>query len=285
MTKIVKSLSVIAFVSAVALAGTGAYFSDEEVSTGNTFTAGAIDLEIDSKCSYNGADCILYATDSENYWDTDGTNTIEADEAYANNRCDCNWTFTDLTNEKFFNFLDIKPGDEGENTISIHIDSNDAWLCMNITTTLDDDVTCTEPEIEYETPAECNDGDGTIGDISLFDGELGENLMVFAWLEEDGNNVYDGEEEEILFDPVMATTAFNMTHTIADSTTGTGPYPAGVQNVYVGMAWCAGDMDLTGTTITCDGDTMKNDCQSDSLVADITFRVEQARNNDSFTCN
>lgn len=47
MNKIVKSLSVIAFVAAIAIGATSAYFSDEEKSTGNTFTAGTIDIAID----------------------------------------------------------------------------------------------------------------------------------------------------------------------------------------------------------------------------------------------
>jgi len=49
MNKILKSLSVIAFVGAVALAGTGAYFSDVETSLNNTFTAGTIDIAIDTE--------------------------------------------------------------------------------------------------------------------------------------------------------------------------------------------------------------------------------------------
>ena len=46
MNKIMKSLSVIVFVGAIALAGTGAYFSDTETSTGNMITAGSLDLTV-----------------------------------------------------------------------------------------------------------------------------------------------------------------------------------------------------------------------------------------------
>lgn len=45
--KIILSLSVIAIVSAAAVGGTMAYFSDTETSTGNTFTAGTLDLNLD----------------------------------------------------------------------------------------------------------------------------------------------------------------------------------------------------------------------------------------------
>jgi len=54
MNKIIKSLSVIAFVAAIALAGTQAYFSDTETSTGNTFTAGTIDIDIDENNPFTG---------------------------------------------------------------------------------------------------------------------------------------------------------------------------------------------------------------------------------------
>jgi predicted ribosomally synthesized peptide with SipW-like signal peptide len=45
--KILISLSVIAAVAAIAIGGTIAYFSDTETSTGNTFTAGSLDLIVD----------------------------------------------------------------------------------------------------------------------------------------------------------------------------------------------------------------------------------------------
>ena len=44
--RILISLSVIAAVAAIVIGGTVAYFSDTETSTGNTFTAGTLDLEV-----------------------------------------------------------------------------------------------------------------------------------------------------------------------------------------------------------------------------------------------
>ena len=46
MNKIILSLSMIAFVAAIAIVGTGAYFSDTETSTGNTFSSGTMDFRI-----------------------------------------------------------------------------------------------------------------------------------------------------------------------------------------------------------------------------------------------
>jgi len=45
--KIILSLVTIIAVSAIAIGGTVAYFSDTETSTGNTFTAGTLDLNLD----------------------------------------------------------------------------------------------------------------------------------------------------------------------------------------------------------------------------------------------
>jgi len=47
--KIILSLSVIGIVAAIAVGGTIAYFSDTETSVGNTFTAGTIDISLNSK--------------------------------------------------------------------------------------------------------------------------------------------------------------------------------------------------------------------------------------------
>src|SRR5690242_12142155 len=57
MKRIIMSLGAIVFVGAMAWGATGAFFSDTETSSGNTFTAGAIDLKVDSTSHYNGMIC------------------------------------------------------------------------------------------------------------------------------------------------------------------------------------------------------------------------------------
>ena len=47
MLRIMKSLMVIVAVAAIAVGATGAWFSDEETSNGNSFTAGTLDLNVD----------------------------------------------------------------------------------------------------------------------------------------------------------------------------------------------------------------------------------------------
>lgn len=52
MQKVLFSLLLIGIVAAMAGAGTLAYFTDEETSTGNTFTAGTLDLELSPWSAY-----------------------------------------------------------------------------------------------------------------------------------------------------------------------------------------------------------------------------------------
>src|SRR3989338_7821301 len=135
MKKIITSLGVIIAAAALVVGATTAFLSDTETSSGNTFAAGAIDLKIDNESYYNGV-----------------LNELTS------------WTLADLPNGKlFFNFLDLKPDDEGEDTISLHVNDNDAYLCMDVVLTSNDD--------NFSNKQELDAGD----------------------LQEDINNTWDGE--------------------------------------------------------------------------------------------
>lgn len=262
---------IIAAAAAVVVGGTTAYFSDEEISTGNTFTAGSIDLLVDSECTYNGVSSDQCGTWGQN------ENGI------------------DITNEKFFDFSDLKPGDSGENTISLHIDNNDAWLCAQIEITSDEDVTCTDPENVAEG-YDCIENT-----TSDFNGEIAENLSL-AWWADDGDNVLQADEMDSLFfqsglyldDILSSVSADNkvLSLTLADSLQNFFPElhidgrPLnGAQTYFVGLAWCFGEMDIAGdASMTCDGLPVDNDAQSDQLTADIAFSAVQYRNNEDFRC-
>lgn len=266
MKKILLSFGIIIFtLGSVALGGTGAFFSDTETSSGNTFTAGAIDLKVDNTSYYNGA---VSSTTS--------------------------WSLEDLTIQKFFNFLDLKPGDFGEDTISLHVDTNDAYLCANVTLTSDDDNGFTEPEAEVDI----TDGPGN--------GELAQNVN-FIWWADDGDNVLENDENVISEGPIGDLTLNSSTTVpLADSATNIwtgvgGPVP-GEQTLYIGKAWCFGELtpaplnqDGLGTTspttpansnggIICDGSGLDNITQTDSLTADVSFTAVQARHNDRYLC-
>ncbi|MFA4936989.1 MAG: TasA family protein [Patescibacteria group bacterium] len=163
MKKIILGLSVIAAVAAVVVYGTGAFFSDTETSTGNTFTAGAIDLKVDNTCYYNEI--------------ADGTPSCPM---IRDEKGDIitTWKATDLgPMHKFFWFKDVKPGDFGEDTISLHVIDNDAWGRLVINKVGDYDNDCTEPEDNDST-------DETCGSDINGEGELRSNTNFMVWLDQ-----------------------------------------------------------------------------------------------------
>ncbi|OGG48473.1 hypothetical protein A3G63_01220 [Candidatus Kaiserbacteria bacterium RIFCSPLOWO2_12_FULL_52_8] len=266
MKRILLSLAIVTLAGSVAALGsTGAFFSDTETSLGNTFTAGAIDLKIDNTSYYNGAA-------------TSGTS----------------WDLRDLTIEKFFNFLDLKPGDLGEDTISLHVNTNDAYVCANVKLTSNDDNGLNEPEALVDT----TDGPGN--------GELAQNVN-FIWWADDGDNVLESDETVISQGPLsnIGAVGDSVNVTLADTNTNIwgspGPLP-GNTDKFIGKAWCFGTIasaalaqDSLGPAsprtpanstggISCNGSGLNNSTQTDSLTADVTFTATQARNNSDFVC-
>lgn len=273
------SLGVIVFVAALSMSATGAFFNDTETSTGNTFTAGAIDLKVDSVQHYNHMVCV----DNDGYkWQPEpGFTPGVGHYPVPGSACDGSWTLTDLGPQKFFNFSDVKPGDMGENTVSLHIDNNPAWACLNIKTTENNENSLIEPE-------------ATAGDVSTTTGELAGNLKFQTWLDEgatpgfQGQDVGEGDNIWQVGEPALANGALSdivgngLTLTLADGGTGTPLDPT--QTNYVGMFWCAGTVTGGAGNLGCDGSTMNNQSQTDSAKVDVTFTVEQSRNNANFRC-
>ena len=275
MQRILLGLGTIVFVGAVAVASTGAFFSDTETSTGNTFTAGAIDLTVDSTQHYNNAVCV------NGTWQLFGENSPAVDQyPVIGSACDGTWTATDLgVANKFFNFGDVKPGDQGENTVSLHVENNPAYACVDIGTNQNNENTLIEPE-------------ATAGDITSDPngGELAQNITMFAWLDNAstsgavvGDNIWQAGEP-ILQQPVaLSALSATTTLTLADGANGT-PLPGGTTS-YIGLAWCAGTLTIGAPgSWSCNGASMGNTTQTDSVLATVQFRVEQARNNSAFRC-
>lgn len=154
MKQIVWRLFVISILSALVFGSTIAFFSDMEKSSGNTFSAGGIDLKIDSLgAKYNG-------------------------ELVPNS----SWFAKDLTSEKFFYFEDVKPGDYFHRNISLHVENNPAWVCLFVKNKQDDDNGLTEPEVDA--------GDQTDG---MGEGELSQYLQVKAW-RDDNDTIHQNDE-------------------------------------------------------------------------------------------
>jgi hypothetical protein len=115
--------------------------------------------------------------------------------------------------------------------------------------------------------------------------KLRENLKFAAWAD-DGDNIWE-QGEPLLFSNQSGPASDVLggkTYKLADASTGV-PLPGGSTS-YIGLAWCAGNQTVNVglNTITCDGAGMGNAAQTDSMVADVTFRVEQFRNNPNFLC-
>jgi len=257
MKKILMSLVVVVGVGAIVAGATGAFFSDSETSVGNTFTAGAIDLKIDNTSYYN-----------------DFPNP------------ETSWELDDLDGHLFFNFLDLKPGDEGEDTISVHVDNNDAWACMDINLTANEDNGSTEPELEDEDPYTENEG------------ELAEAIN-FIWWQDDGDNVLEEGEQESVIEATLGGLngfALSLADISGNALFGNEPLEGG-ETYFIGKAWCYGDMAINPLpegngspadrpeNIDCDGDSLNNSTQTDRVVLDLTFEAVQSRHNPEFRCN
>src|SRR3989344_4470877 len=192
----------------------------------------------------------------------------EADSAFQN-ACQL-WTETDLNgSQTFFNFGDIKPADEGTNLISLHVTSNDAFVCLIPDNVIDDENVVVDPEI----PA------GDDNQVGIPNGELSDQIEFFGW-DDDSDGVYEDGEEVL----IPAGTSLNDIQTemieMSLSTSGTG---------YIGLAWCAGTQtgpQVTGEDVAldCDGDGMTNIVQTDKATADLVAYAVQQRNNEDFDC-
>ena len=254
--------------------GTYAYFSDTETSTGNTFTAGSIDLKIDNHCWYNGVECYCESPGTC-CWDENGDKKCDAKEE----TCTCTWELTDLSNELFFNFKDLKPGDWGEDTVSLHVYNNDAWACVYLEGWTDKDNTCVDPEIEAEGENNCAPDN---------EGELAENLEFAFWWDEDGDNVYEPDDGEWLFGDINTVEGLydDSPLTIVDSVYRGWPLK-GSTTYHIGKVWCFGKLswDDTNKEWICDGSGIDNKPQTDKVTATITFVAEQYRNNENFKCS
>ena len=251
--------------------GTSSFFNDTETSVGNVFAAGDIDLQIGNTGYYNGAASP-----------------------------ETTWSLKDLTVEKFFDFLDVKPGDYGEGTVQVRVGSNPAYVCANVQVTDNLENSLTEPELD-------------LADASP-KGELADDLNFALW-RDDGDNVFEDDETVITTGPA-SNVLDGGTLTLADSQTNNvgGVAGEGVPadgEFFIGQAWCFGALtpqaltqDGVGNAMTpitdndddteitsadggflCDGAGASNVSQTDSLVGNVSFYAEQSRNNSTFVCS
>lgn len=171
----------------------------------------------------------------------------------------------------FFDFDDVKPGDSGTTTISIHIKKNPAYVCLDFKNFKEEENGINEPESHA-------DDDQT--------GELGEELEFFSWYD-DGDNKFEVGEKPIFGTSTQSAVQVlkNKSYAIADSVTGSPILP--YQTKYIGIAWCAGNLtvDVPTAKITCDHSSMGNEAQTDSMTLDVALRAVASSQQPKFTCN
>lgn len=161
------------------------------------------------------------------------------------------WQSTNLTNERFFNFSDVKPGDYGSNLISLTVTDNEAYMCLAVNNKEDEE-------------------------LGIGGGSLGDHLYVKGYYA-DGY----GNKGDIMFGPTKLNNLNNITY--ADSTTNPDvpPVTPGDTN-YVLLEWCFGEYSNNGF---CNGNVSEiNDTQLAQYLADLQFYAIQTRSNDEFNC-
>jgi len=133
--RILAGLGAIVFAAALIAGASGAFFSDTESSSGNTFSAGEVDLTIDGLTHlYNG------------------------DPGNA----------PDFTQEGFtFGLSDLKPLDNGSVTYNLTNGSNEAYLCAAVVETGNNDNGVNDPESDAGDTTD-GAGNGELGQFLSF---------------------------------------------------------------------------------------------------------------------
>lgn len=223
------------------LAGSAAFLRAEN--TGNTFATEGLDIKIDNKTWYNGV-----------------------------KQKDLSWKLKDLepTCDYFFDFDDVKPGDTGTTTISVHIKKTDAWVCLSFKNLKGKENGRNEPEKEVDE------------DLT---GELAEGIEFFSWFD-DGDNTFEVGEKPLFGTTTQAASSVmaSSTYPLADSKNG----PAWKKSTthYIGLVWCAGDLsvDLATAKISCDASALSNEAQTDSFSVDVTIAAVPKTDKPTFNC-
>ena len=224
--------------------GAYAYGGSAVGETTATYSVGGIDLKVDSKAYYNSLP-----------------------------RPQSTWSAKDLQPyyDKFFNIQDVKPGDTGTTTISLHIKKASAWVCLAFKDFKEKENGRNEPE--------------KLADATQNTGELGKGMEFFAWFD-DGDNKFEIGEK-----PLFGTTSQsaiqtlkNKSYPLADAKHGS---PWSKDSVhYVGIAWCAGDLgvNLATAKVSCNGNALGNEAQTDSLSFSVALEAVPYTQNKKFEC-
>lgn len=250
--KLLAGLGTIGVASAGAGVGTMAFLNDTESMENNVMTAGTLDLTLDWCWFYRGEET---KHDTQAPTNPDGP-MLELD--------------------------DVKPGDWGCGVISIHVETNPAWVWFRTSDYESEENGMTEPEREAE------------GDDGSSSGELGEHINVVAaplgCVEDDDGATSTTEAKQVL--PHGGEDAVSLDEWTTDETARTqtggrnycyykgtledasadlgggiklGEHQPG-RTCYIGFCWCIPK-------------EVGNEIQSDTVSVDLDFYAEQSRHN------
>ncbi|MFC7165998.1 SipW-dependent-type signal peptide-containing protein [Halospeciosus flavus] len=194
--QILGGLGAVGLASAGAGLGTSAYFNDTESFDNNTLQAGELDLKLDYRATYAGGPGRLSDIQST-YPDAEelSTGTYLLGEAPndwgAVERDEITCETDGLVNGEaipVFDLDDVKPGDSGEVTTSLHLCGNPSYIRMKACVT-EDENGVNEPESDVDTSPEM--------------AELANLLDVRVWRDPDCDNLYD-EGEHVIYEGTLA---------------------------------------------------------------------------------
>jgi predicted ribosomally synthesized peptide with SipW-like signal peptide len=207
--KVLAGLGAVGIASAGAGLGTTAFFSDSETFENNTLTAGELDLLVDWQQTYDFGEGQTFVSAHPDH-DGDGEQSIAADNdagqlRYSDfpdeedeNSNGANLPVLDCANippleeadfgtdpvtgeemETLVQLSDVKPGDSGEITFSLHLCDNPGYIWMQADNVTESGGVHTEPEMLVDAE-------------NLPD--LADAIEATLWYDEDCDNVYDGAE-------------------------------------------------------------------------------------------
>jgi predicted ribosomally synthesized peptide with SipW-like signal peptide len=207
--RVLAGLGAVGVASAGAGLGTTAYFSDRETFESNTLTAGELDLLVDWQQTYDFGEGHTFVSAHPDH-DGDGEQSIGADNDAGQLRysdfpdegdedsnganipvlgcenipplSEADFGTDPVTGEEMETLVqltDVKPGDSGEITFSLHLCDNPGYIWMQADNVTDAGGAATEPELVV-------DPDNL--------GDLGDAIQATLWYDEDCDNVYDPAE-------------------------------------------------------------------------------------------
>ncbi|MFC6989068.1 SipW-dependent-type signal peptide-containing protein [Haloplanus sp. GCM10025708] len=330
--KLLTGLGTIGLASMGAGLGTSAYFSDVETYEDNELTVGEFDLKLDWQQTYTGPEGTVYVNAYPDSYVNDPANPDQLqrdqmgfpeqgsdavrDPIFTREEIAANLSlgvddpqvesvfrsqFEDVPDyfapleRALVEIDDVKPGDEGRLSFSLHLFDNPGYIWMQ--GVLLDDAENGVNEPESKDPQE----DDPLGPDSgtATSGELADAIRVDVWYDADCDGEYDGDADDYVFRGSLADALSLLSSGTgipldADSST---PYAAvtgddtdgdGLPDADLGVAdGVSGARDcFANSTTYCVGFRWHlpvdhaNEIQSDSVRFDVGFYAEQCRHND-----